>query len=94
MKAGRRRMLYFTCFVTVFLLSGPVLGGGCLGKSPGERRLKQINPPSSIAAAGAGGAGLPPRARRGAPRPQAGKHPARHAGKRQGALYNIYIYIF
>jgi len=28
-------MLYVTCFVTVFLLSGPVFFG-CLGKSPGE----------------------------------------------------------
>ena len=30
--------LYLTCFVTVFLLSGPMIFG-CLGKSPDERRF-------------------------------------------------------
>jgi len=30
-------MLYLACFMTVFLLPGPVFGGG-LEKLPGERR--------------------------------------------------------
>jgi len=40
MKAGCRRKLCLTCFVTVFLLSGPRIFG-CLGKSAGERRFSK-----------------------------------------------------
>jgi len=42
MKAGCRRMLYLTCFVTVFLWSKPRIFG-YLGKSPGKRRFFTIS---------------------------------------------------